>query len=64
MSTNLEKRWEQIQAAGGPEKYILQELRRRGVYRSYRPNIREIENAKQKKAAIQAARAEYAATPP
>jgi len=61
MSTHLEKRWKQIQSAGGPDKYILRELRRRGVYRSYRPNIREIENAQQKKAAIKAARAEYAA---
>ena len=48
MTTELEQRWKKIQDAGGPEKYIQQELKRRGLYRSYKPNIMTLSTEREK----------------
>ena len=58
MSTHLKKRWDIIQQAGGPEAYIKKELKRKGVYRSYRPNIMDIKDSSERSKAIAAARLE------
>ena len=58
MSTHLKKRWDTIQQAGGPEAYIKKELKKKGVYRSYRPNIMDIKDSSEKTEAIEAARKE------
>lgn len=58
MSTHLKKRWEMIQKAGGPEAYITRELKSKGVFRSYRPNIMDIKDTAEKTNAIEAARRE------
>ena len=62
MTTELEQRWETIQNAGGPEKYIQQELKRRGLYRNYKPNIMTLSSEREKAEAIAASRAERAAS--
>ena len=58
MSKNLKQRWEIIQRAGGPEAYIKKELKKKGVYRSYRPNIMDIKDSSERSDAIAAARRE------
>lgn len=58
MSKDLKQRWEIIQQAGGPEAYIKKELKRKGVYRSYRPNIMDIKDSSERTEAIAAARLE------
>ena len=58
MSTDLKKRWDMIQRAGGPEAYIKKELKKKGVYRSYRPNIMDIKDSSERADAIAAARLE------
>ena len=60
MSTHLEERWKTIVAAGGPEAFITQALKKKGVYREYRPDIMSIKNEQEKNAAIIAARSEAA----
>ena len=62
MTTELEQRWEEIQAAGGPESFIKQELKRRGVYRSYKPNIMDLSTEREKQKMIAEARAESLVT--
>ena len=62
MTIDLEQRWEEIEAAGGPESFIKQELKRRGVYRSYKPNIMELSTEREKQEVIVEARAEALAT--
>lgn len=62
MTTELEQRWQEIQDAGGPERFIQQELKRMGVYRSYKPNIIMLSTDLEKSQAIEAARKESSAT--
>ena len=62
MTTELEQRWDEIQNAGGPERFIKQELKRRGVYRDYKPNIMTLGTDREKEQMIAKARAEALAT--
>ena len=62
MTTDLQQRWADIQAAGGPEAFIDRELRRKGINSSDRPNIIEITNEKQQIEAIERARRRRQAT--
>ena len=52
MSTHLEERWKTIVAAGGPEAFITQALKKKGVYREYRPDIMSIKNEQEKNKTI------------
>ena len=58
MTTELEQRWQEIMDAGGPERFVQQELKRLGVYRSSKPNIIMLTTESEKTRAIEAARRE------
>ena len=62
MTVELEQRWKEIEDAGGPERFIQQELKRRGLYREYKPNIMTLGSEQEKQQAIVKAREEAAAT--
>lgn len=57
----LHARWNTIQEAGGPKKYIEQELRKKGVLRTYRPDLTSLRSEREKKQAIEAFRLEDSA---
>lgn len=54
----LEARWALIQEAGGSKKYIEAELLKKGVLRTYRPDLTALRSDREKKAAIEAFRLE------
>ena len=62
MTTELEQRWQEIMDAGGPERFIQKELKRMGVYRSYKPNIMTLSTDSEKIRVIEVARKENKAT--
>ena len=62
MTTELEQRWQEIMDAGGPEPFIKKELKRMGVYRSYKPNIITLPTESEKRQAVEASRREAKAT--
>ena len=61
MTTELEQRWQEIMDAGGPEQFVRQELKRMGVYRSFKPNLMTLTTESEKTRVIEAARRENAA---
>ena len=61
MTTELEQRWQEIMDAGGPEHFVRQELKRMGVYRSFKPNLMRLTTDAEKTRAIEAARRENTA---
>lgn len=57
----LQARWNTIQEVGGPKTYIEQELRKKGVLRTYRPDLTSLRSDREKKQAIEAFRLEDSA---